>query len=621
MEISNLISYSNLISFALGALLTYFTANQLKKSKKTLKNGEEKAAEKTSKNIELEGGEENINTALLDLSEDVSFKSQNLIWVTKDNNAQAEKLTALFADISEAVENNAASIEEISAIIEELSSSSNLINQETENMEEFTEEVLNISEENKTWIEESASTLIEVSENVTNSADSIKLVEEALDNTNQLLSGIKKITDQINLLALNASIEAARAGEAGRGFNVVAGEIKSLSEETEKLTERISDAFAEMNAEINNTETIISRGIKNIEGVEELASKSVNSFEKMNDNLKKAVNSIARLSANTENQAAAAEQSTRAVEAISEDTATISENITDINYAVKEQNKNSSKILDYSQSLEDVSYNLHKISVKNKDEAMLIFGVNPFTKPEKVKELYLPIINKVTKLISKKSKTIIVSDYEALINYMAEDLIDIGWFSPMAYVEAKSKLNILPLVTPKINGKASYQGYIFCRKNSNYQSLSDLKNKSFAFVDELSASGYIYPRHLLQDAGLNLQRDLKEIDFLGNHDKVIQSVLNSEFDAGATYNEAWERAEKSGLNLSSLKIIKKTEDIPKDVIAANDQLDSELVSEIQSAFLEVAGEDDIKESLKQTNITDFIKTVDSNFDVIRKYQG
>jgi ABC-type phosphate/phosphonate transport system substrate-binding protein len=111
------------------------------------------------------------------------------------------------------------------------------------------------------------------------------------------------------------------------------------------------------------------------------------------------------------------------------------------------------------------------------------------------------------------------------------------------------------------------------------------------------------------------------MDFLGNHDKVIQSVLNSEFDAGATYNEAWERAEKSGLNLSSLKIIKKTEDIPKDVIAANDQLDSELVSEIQSAFLEVAGEDDIKESLKQTNITDFIKTVDSNFDVIRKYQG
>ncbi|MFW6001694.1 MAG: phosphate/phosphite/phosphonate ABC transporter substrate-binding protein [Halanaerobium sp.] len=621
MEITHIFSYSNLISFALGALLTYFTANQLKNSKQTLKGREEKTTEKRSKSIVLEGGEENINTALLELSEDVSFKSQDLIWVTENNNAQAEKLTALFADISEAVENNAASIEEISATIEELSSSSNLINQETENMEEFTEEVLNISEENKTWIEESASTLIEVSENVTNSADSIKLVEEALENTNQLLSGIKKITDQINLLALNASIEAARAGEAGRGFNVVAGEIKSLSEETEKLTERISDAFAEMNAEINNTETIISRGIENIEGVEELASKSVNSFEKMNDNLKKAVSSIARLSANTENQAAAAEQSTRAVEAISEDTATISENITDINYAVKEQNKNSRKILDYSQSLEDVSYKLHKISVKNKEDDMLIFGVNPFTKPEKVKELYLPIITKVTELISKRSKTIIVSDYEALINYMAEDLIDIGWFSPMAYVEAKSKLNILPLVTPKINAKASYQGYIFCRKSSNYQSLSELKNKSFAFVDELSASGYIYPKHLLQEAGLNLKRDLAEFDFLGNHDNVIQSVIDEDFDAGATYNEAWERAEKSGVNLSSLKIIKKTEDIPKDVIAANDQLDSELVAEIQSAFLKVADQDELKESLKQTNITDFIKTVDSNFDVIRKYQG
>ena len=191
----------------------------------------------------------------------------------------------------------------------------------------------------------------------------------------------------------------------------------------------------------------------------------------------------------------------------------------------------------------------------------------------------------------------------------------------MAYVEAKSKLDILPMVTPKINGKASYQGYIFSKKRSSYQKLSDLKNRSFAFVDELSASGYIYPRHLLQDAGLNLQRDLKEIDFLGNHDNVIQAVLNSDFDAGATYNEAWERAEKSGVNLSSLKIIKKTENIPKDVIAANDQLDKELASEIQSAFLEIADQDDLRESLKQTNITDFIKTVDSNFDVIRKYNN
>lgn len=612
MNLVNIFRFSNLIIILTTVIITYFALNYL--------NNKESKTKPKKANITKAKKSDNIGSDLLELSEAVSFKSQNLIWVIKDNSAEAEKLAYLFEDIARAVENNAASIEEISATIEELSASSELINKETDKVSQFTENALEISKENKKWIEESASTLIELSENVNGSAQSIKTVDKALQNTTQLLKGIKDITDQINLLALNASIEAARAGQAGRGFKVVAGEIKKLSGETEKLTEEISEAISQMKLKLNNTEEIISEGIENIAGVEELAAKSVKSFSEMSENLKKVVNSTAKLSNNTENQAEAARQSTKAVESIAEESQLISENITDINNGVRKQSENSSQIYDLSESLTDISYKLHNIAVKKKEENMLIFGVNPFTKPEQVKKLYLPIINKVSELAARKAKTIIVPDYESLLDYMGEGLIDFAWFSPMAYVQAKAKLEIIPLVTPKINGKASYNGYIFSRKDSQFQQLSELHNSSFAFVDKLSASGYIYPKYLLKEAGIEVERDLKEIAFLGNHDKVIKSVINSNFDAGASYNEAWERAAKAGLNLDSLKIIKKTEAIPKDVIAANSSIESELRKTIQNAFLNVSTKKDIKEALNQTNITDFIKTEDQNFDVIRKYQ-
>lgn len=69
--------------------------------------------------------------------------------------------------------------------------------------------------------------------------DSYKALEERIKNINQFTASIQEIASQTNLLALNASIEAARAGDAGRGFAIVANEVKNLSEETEKASSNI----------------------------------------------------------------------------------------------------------------------------------------------------------------------------------------------------------------------------------------------------------------------------------------------------------------------------------------------------------------------------------------------
>jgi len=190
------------------------------------------------------------------------------------------------------------------------------IAQNASNIAASSDETLQVAREGETVVKRTVDEVQQISRAV---ADSAKLMESLGSRSNQIgeiVNVINEIADQTNLLALNAAIEAARAGEQGRGFAVVADEVRKLAERTARATTEISTMISAIQDETGRAVASMHESIRRVEHGTEFSSQAGKALHRI-------VDSVNALQAMVGHIASATEEMSTTSEVISSDIETM----------------------------------------------------------------------------------------------------------------------------------------------------------------------------------------------------------------------------------------------------------------------------------------------------------
>ncbi len=250
-----------------------------------------------------------------------------------------EKMQKSMEKVSEATNRIASSAAELSATSDELSHSTEGQNsrmvQSASAVEEMTMTASEVarnsteaariaqdtSETAKTGHEVMAQTVTgmqQVSDAVGQSANIITTLGQSSDQIGEIVRTIEDIADQTNLLALNAAIEAARAGEQGRGFAVVADEVRKLAERTTKATKEIGDMIRQIQQDTKSAVSSMEDGTQRVMGGVELANKTGDALEKIQSMVNQTTSMIQQIADAAEEQSSATRQIASDLEAVAQ---------------------------------------------------------------------------------------------------------------------------------------------------------------------------------------------------------------------------------------------------------------------------------------------------------------
>ena len=223
----------------------------------------------------------------------------------------SEQLAIGTAQQSEAASSMAAAVEEMTVSINHVSDSAHEARQ-------VTGETGEQSNNGKRVIQDTVAEMKEISRTVAEASETIHAVGENSQKISSIVQVIKDVADQTNLLALNAAIEAARAGEQGRGFAVVADEVRKLAERTAQATTEIGDMIDAVQSSAQAAVGTMQQAVARVEGGVEMANRAGESMSGISDGAERVVSAVNEISSALKEQSVASNEIASNVERIAQ---------------------------------------------------------------------------------------------------------------------------------------------------------------------------------------------------------------------------------------------------------------------------------------------------------------
>ena len=246
---------------------------------------------------------------LRDMIRRVAHVTDKVASASAELSATADEMSKGAQTLTSRTAQTAAAVEEMNATVAEVAGNSGKAAQ-------MAQDTVGTANNGRNVVSETITGMEKISDAVTHSASIISALGKSSDQIGEIVRVIEDIADQTNLLALNAAIEAARAGEQGRGFAVVADEVRKLAERTTKATKEIGDMIRQIQQDTKGAVYAMEEGTAKVQGGVTLVNRTGDALAQIVQMVTQSADMIRQI-------AVAAEQQSAATQHIAEDLETV----------------------------------------------------------------------------------------------------------------------------------------------------------------------------------------------------------------------------------------------------------------------------------------------------------
>ncbi len=286
-----------------------------------------------------------------DASLDISNKGEELASSMDSSNKNIQILMESSAKISGNAESASAATEEVTASGEEVASASQSVADSSQKLADKAENLSSIAKEGTILVKDMGKMIDDSVSEGNKTVEVVNLLNNDAKNVEEIISVIDGISEQTSLLALNAAIEAARAGEFGKGFAVIADEIRGLAEDSKKSTKKIAEILTKIQDGVVRTTEGTKSTIESIVILDKKMKEIYRMFNSIDEDVDEIMGMSSNMAAAAEQESASSEEIAKAMESASGAIVDITNQLSKMHEIIESQNEMNDEINKVSNDL------------------------------------------------------------------------------------------------------------------------------------------------------------------------------------------------------------------------------------------------------------------------------
>nr|WP_280951875.1 phosphate/phosphite/phosphonate ABC transporter substrate-binding protein [Alteribacter populi] len=252
----------------------------------------------------------------------------------------------------------------------------------------------------------------------------------------------------------------------------------------------------------------------------------------------------------------------------------------------------------------------------------LTMGFIPSQDADELADTAQPLADQLSEELGIEVEAELMMDFVGLIEAMRTQQVDIGFLNPFGFVQAEDRADAEVILKSERDGETSYLAQYSVPADSDIESIDDLVEQEglvWAYADDLSTSGYLFPASQLRNMGVeNLDNHFNRFT-VGGHDNAMIALLDGQADFATTFEDGRDSvADEFPDVYDDIRVIGYTDPIPNDTISVRSDLPEEMKEDIKQAFLNFNDDEEMLEVLYDIYTwTGIAEATSEEYDIVR----